>query len=59
MDAFGDSSKEEDHKGGQIFHSPQQLQQPHKKSCTVEDYHRLDPLLKAKATQLNKIKRMA
>ncbi|KAK7374236.1 hypothetical protein VNO80_07663 [Phaseolus coccineus] len=30
MDAFDDSSKEEDHKGGQIFHSSQQLQQPRK-----------------------------
>ncbi|KAK8466335.1 hypothetical protein PHAVU_008G066501 [Phaseolus vulgaris] len=39
MDAFDDLSKEEDHKGGQIFHTSQQLQQPHQKSWTLEDYY--------------------
>jgi len=37
MDAFDDSSKEEDHKGGQS----QQLQQPHQKSWTRVDYEGL------------------
>ncbi|ESW11885.1 hypothetical protein PHAVU_008G067200 [Phaseolus vulgaris] len=46
MDAFDDSSKEEDHKGGQIFPSSQQLQQPHQKSWTPKDYHQLDHPLK-------------
>ncbi|ESW11882.1 hypothetical protein PHAVU_008G067000 [Phaseolus vulgaris] len=46
MDAFDDSYKEEDHKGDQIFHSSHELQQPHQKSWTTEDYHRLDHLSK-------------
>ncbi|ESW11880.1 hypothetical protein PHAVU_008G066800 [Phaseolus vulgaris] len=46
MDAFDDSSKEEDHKGGQIFHSSQPLQQPNQKSWIWVDYDRLDRLPK-------------
>ncbi|KAK7374237.1 hypothetical protein VNO80_07664 [Phaseolus coccineus] len=47
MDAFDDSSKEEDHKGGQIFHSSQQLQQPHQMSWTPGDFYQLDSFLKS------------
>ncbi|XP_068484918.1 disease resistance RPP13-like protein 4 [Phaseolus vulgaris] len=46
MDAFDDSYKEEDHKGNQIFHSSQELQQPHQKIWSLEDYLRLDHLSK-------------
>ena len=46
MDGFHDSSKEEDHNGGQKFHSSQQLQQPLQKKWTWTDYHRLDSLPK-------------
>ncbi|KAK7367067.1 hypothetical protein VNO80_09075 [Phaseolus coccineus] len=46
MDAFDDSFKGEDHKGGHIFHSSQQLQQPHQKSWSREDYDQLDHIPK-------------
>ncbi|XP_068484935.1 probable disease resistance protein At1g62630 [Phaseolus vulgaris] len=46
MDGFVDSSKEENHNGGQKFHSSQQLQQPLQKKWTWTDYHRLDSLPK-------------
>jgi len=45
VDAFDDSSKEDDHKGGQIFHSSQQLQQPYQRSRSQFNYYSLSPLL--------------
>jgi len=42
MDGFDESSKEEDHKPAQIFHSSQELQQLYQKSWTMKDFDRLD-----------------